>query len=61
MPKVIHTLAPEPCIVCKSRLLAVYYVGSGWVVDRIVCGKCGAIPLKNRVSRWDRVVQESVE
>lgn len=60
MVKVIHTLGPEPCSACNSRLLAVYYVGASWIVDKVVCGKCGSMPLKSRVSRWEPVVQESV-
>lgn len=46
MGKVVFTKAPESCRVCGITLLKVYYVGDTWIVDKIVCGKCGCLPLK---------------
>lgn len=46
MAKVILTLAPVPCQRCHSRSLAVCYVGESWIIDKVVCGKCGFLSLK---------------
>jgi ribosomal protein S27AE len=56
LAKVIHTLAPEACPRCNSWLLVVHYVGQSWIVDKVVCGKCGFSPLKRERYRWETVV-----
>jgi hypothetical protein len=59
MSRVIHTTAPELCESCHSFLLKMCYVGESWIVDRVVCGKCGAEPLKKEVDRRKtKVVQK---